>query len=196
MKRKMKWIVGVDEAGRGALAGPVAVGAVLIPRKFDHSYFSLVRDSKQLSAKQREKVFLEMDELRKEDRLNFMVSMTSAQVIDRQGINKAVSLGIRRVLARLHADAKTTHILLDGLLRAPDSFISQETIIRGDQKEPAISLASIAAKVVRDRYMIRMAKQYPKYSFDRHKGYGTKVHVRAIRIYRPCKIHRLTFIHS
>lgn len=196
MKRKAKWLIGIDEAGRGPLAGPVAVGAVLILSKFDYSCFSLVRDSKQLSAKQRERVFLEMNELRKKGRLNFMVSMTSVKVIDRSGINKAVALGIKRSLTRLHADAHTTHVLLDGLLKAPDRFLSQETIIRGDQTEPVISLASIAAKVMRDRYMIKMSRLYPNYGFERHKGYGTKVHRRMIQKHRPCKIHRLTFRHS
>lgn len=195
-KKNITDIIGIDEAGRGPLAGPVAVGVVRVPKRFSFSYFSVIRDSKQLSERQREAVFSEMRSLQKEGGIDFAVSMVRASVIDKVGIQKAVGLGIVRALSRLDPDPLVTQVLLDGLLRAPEIFPYQRTIVRGDQTEPSISLASIAAKVTRDRYMIKMAKRYPKYGFEQHKGYGTKFHRDALRRHGLCEIHRSSFLNS
>lgn len=188
-----KYIVGIDEAGRGPLAGPVAIGVVCISRGFDRSLVSAAKDSKQLSEKKREEVFRRMKELQEKGILQFKVSMVSAKVIDRVGITQAVSLAIDRGLNRLGLDPRKTFVKLDGLLRAPEEFVHQETIIKGDQKEIEISLASIAAKVTRDRYMVRMSVRYPAYGFAVHKGYGTDRHRKTIEALGVSDIHRHTF---
>ena len=187
--------VGIDEAGRGALAGPVAVGAACIPPGFDWSSIPNVRDSKQLSPKAREEVFERVRTLQKEGMLDFKVAMVSAKVIDRIGISRAVSLAIRRILIRLPHAPEELSIRLDGLLKAPAVYHDQETITKGDQLVPAISLASICAKVTRDRYMVRVTKQYPDYGFEVHKGYGTVLHRSKLRTYGLCPLHRRYFIH-
>lgn len=186
-------IIGVDEAGRGALAGPVSVGAALVPQDFDWSLIPGVRDSKQLSAQKREVIFARAQQLKREGILDFKVALVSAAVIDKIGITRAVARGIERSLKRLGCVPADADVRLDGLLRAPQIYTTQQTIIRGDQTEPAISLASIVAKVTRDRYMVRSAKQYPVYAFEVHKGYGTKKHQEALRKAGLCVMHRQYF---
>ena len=194
MKQSPKWIIGIDEAGRGPLAGPVAVGVVCVPRGFKFSSIkAVVKDSKQLSESKREEVFKEVRALQKEGKLRYVVSMVSAGVIDRIGITKAVALAIRRGLKKISPPPRSTFVKLDGLLRAPDDFVHQKTIVRGDRTEMEIALASIMAKVARDRYMKRMAARYEGYGFEQHKGYGTKAHRNALKRHRLCGIHRVTF---
>lgn len=193
MERKMTHIVGVDEAGRGPLAGPVAVGIACIPRDFDWNTIPGVGDSKKVSVKNREAIFLRAKRLKKQGILNFVVVQIPASTIDRIGITKAVSLGIARGLARLDMNPKFVDVRLDGLLHAPEEYIHQETIIKGDAKEKVIGLASICAKVTRDRTMVRLARTYPKYGFDVHKGYGTVKHRDAIKKYGLSIIHRRSF---
>ena len=192
MKPSSSWVVGVDEAGRGALAGPVAVGAVRVPRNFDWSVVSGVRDSKQLTPRKREEIFEQVTELQKRKTLRYAVSMTSAGVIDRVGITRAVALATARALTRLRLTSSNTFIKLDGLLYAPERY-RQETFVRGDQTEKEIALASICAKVMRDRLMCRMSEKYQEYSFEVHKGYGTELHRKAIQNNGPSAIHRLCF---
>lgn len=191
---KIHSVVGIDEAGRGPLAGPVAVGAVHIPRRSKLSLLGL-KDSKQLTPAERERWFARMKEWHKEGKLFFAVSLVSAKIIDTKGIAFAIRLGINRSLGKLGLDPRGVEVYLDGGLRAPDMFM-QKTIIKGDEKIPAIALASIAAKVTRDRKMERFSLHYPSYGFEIHKGYGTEKHRSAIRKQGACDIHRMSFIRT
>lgn len=193
MHSRVKYIIGIDEAGRGSLAGPVAVGAVLVPTGFDFSVLGDVRDSKQLSEKMREEIFKKTRALVRAGKLRYAVALVGTKAIDRVGITGAVALGIRKTLTRLQSDPKATYVLLDGLLRAPKEFISQKTVTKGDQLHKEISLASIMAKVTRDRHMTRLAKKYPRYGFDIHKGYGTALHIQAAKIHGLTPQHRPLF---
>lgn len=186
-------VIGIDEAGRGPLAGPVAVGAVMASEDFDYELIKGVRDSKKLTAPAREKWYLKLRLLRRKGILDFAVSFSSAGFIDKHGIVPAIRSAVGRSLDSLGASAGHCRILLDGSLRAPEKFRDQKTIIRGDETEPLISLASIAAKVTRDRLMVRLAKRYPVYGFEVHKGYGTLAHRRFISRKGLCKIHRRSF---
>ncbi len=201
------FVIGIDEAGRGPLAGPVAVGAVLVPRAFDWTLLEGVKDSKQLRPQVREEIFQKMTELERVGKLQYAVAFSSHSMIDRKGIVPAIRSALRTTLLHLARDfmdnskwnlrgqslEESAEVLLDGGLIAPISFPMQRTIIRGDQTERAISLASIAAKVLRDRRMEALAEQYPSYGFDEHKGYGTLDHRRAIAREGLCEIHRMTF---
>lgn len=191
----MTYIIGVDEAGRGPLAGPVAVGTVKIKKGFNPDFFKGIKDSKKLKEKDREDWFAKAQEARVEGRLDFAVSLVSEKIIDKKGISFALRLGISRNLKKLRADSKDK-IFLDGSLFAPAEFINQETIIKGDEKVAVISLASICAKVTRDRYMTRLSKKHPQYGFEKHKGYGTKMHTEAIRKHGVLVIHRKSFLKS
>jgi len=189
---KAKWLIGVDEAGRGPLAGPVAVGVVKVPVGFDWSLIPGVGDSKKISPKNREAIFRRAQELRHHQILDFAVGQVGSSVIDEKGIVYAINLAMARCIKRLELDPTSCHIRLDGSLKAPSQF-SQETIIRGDSLEPAIGLASIVAKVTRDKYMERIARRYTQYDFEVHKGYGTKAHCEAIARYGKSPIHRVSY---
>lgn len=206
-------MLGVDEAGRGPLAGPVSVGVVAVPEGFNVAReFPGVADSKKLSEKRREKIF-EMLVARAAQHpvgrslpvgspdagdaggyVRFVVEFESAETIDREGIAPAVRRALARGVNALAPDAALVKIQLDGALRAPPEY-SQETIINGDDLIPLISLASIAAKVMRDRLMTELSAQYPEYGFEKHKGYGTKAHYEMLAKYGPCAIHRRSFLH-
>jgi len=190
--KKHIFVVGIDEAGRGPLAGPVAVGACRI-RRGKENLFKGFRDSKKLSEKNREAWLFRMREWKKAGVIDYTVCFASARMIDREGIVPAVRSALARALAKLALDSGKTLVLLDGGLKAPIIFKNQKTIIRGDEKEPSIALASIAAKVSRDRLMKRLAKKYPKYAFEVHKGYGTLIHRTAIRAFGLSPEHRLSF---
>ena len=193
MTSKITHIIGIDEAGRGPLAGPVAVGAVLVPVDFDWGLIAGVGDSKKVSPKNREAIFGRAEHLRKQEAIQSAVSLVSAKTIDKIGITAAVRLGISRCLKRFAIDPKHVAVKLDGLLVAPAEFVYQETIIKGDAKEKSIGLASILAKVKRDRYMARIAPQFAPYNFHIHKGYGTKAHCVAIKAHGLCELHRASF---
>jgi ribonuclease HII len=193
MSHKRLFVIGVDEAGRGPLAGPVAVGAVSVPADFDWGLLDGVTDSKKLSPEKREMIFNRARVLKKRGTIRYRVSLVNARMIDREGITSAVRLGIMRSLSALEIDPKDARVKLDGLLYAPPRYTFQETIIRGDESELVIGLASILAKVTRDRYMMRTARKYPAYSFDRHKGYGTRAHKLAIHTHGLCVLHRRSF---
>lgn len=188
----MKWIVGIDEAGRGPLAGPVAVGALAVAENFDYSVFKNLKDSKKLSEKRREEIYEQIKKLEAEGVLKYSVGLISAEIIDKKGIVFAIKSGINGVLKKISPEAKETKIFLDGSLSAPEIY-EQETIIKGDEKIAVISLASIVAKVVRDRHMKKIAKEYPEYGFEVHMGYGTKKHIEILRKIGLSKIHRTTF---
>ncbi len=193
----MRFVIGVDEAGRGPLAGPVAVGIVAVPEGFDVAKeFAGVADSKKLSENKREEIFEMLEKRAEQDDARFVVEFESAEAIDNEGIavviRRAVSRGIHSLV--LNDGPTMSIILLDGGLKAPEEY-EQETIINGDELIPIISLASIAAKVSRDCLMCELAKEYPGYSFEKHKGYGTKAHYEALQKYGLCAIHRRSFIH-
>jgi len=183
----------MDEAGRGPLAGPVAVGAVAVPADFDWGLLEGVRDSKKLSEKAREKVFERARELEKLSLLRFAVTTSSAAYIDTYGIVPAIRRALAEALSRFEIEPASCRVVLDGSLSAPAEYIHQETIIRGDDTEPVISLASVMAKVTRDRLMRRLAAKYPAYDFDVHKGYGTRSHMQVIAKRGLSDIHRTSF---
>ncbi|OGG50855.1 hypothetical protein A2763_00770 [Candidatus Kaiserbacteria bacterium RIFCSPHIGHO2_01_FULL_54_36] len=188
----MRYLIGIDEAGRGPLAGPVAVGAVMVPQDFSFNILTGIRDSKQLTMLQREEWYERLRALRREGALNFAVAFSSAATIDRHGIVPSIYRALCRALEKLEA-TDVCEIRLDGGLRAPGRFNLQKTIIRGDESEPVISLASIAAKVMRDRLMVRLASRFPAYAFDSHKGYGTTQHRETIAQFGLSEVHRASF---
>ncbi len=190
-----KYIVGIDEAGRGPLAGPVAVGLVVVEIGFDWNLIPGVGDSKQVSPKNREAIFRHAKALKKEGKLNYIVVQKTALQIDRKGIAVVIRDAISQGLKKLEIEPRNSHILLDGSLKAPEIYKNQKTIIKGDSKEKAIGLASIIAKVTRDAHMTRISKKYPKYDFEIHKGYGTEKHRKCIKTHGPIpNIHRFTYI--
>ncbi len=191
----MRFVLGVDEAGRGPLAGPVAVGAVSVAEGFDVAReFPGVADSKQLTSNKRAALFALLETRVKQGDLRFVVEFESAEAIDRDGIVPSVYAALTRALRALTPDASRVFVQLDGALRAPPEY-RQETIVKGDERVPVISLASIAAKVMRDRLMVDLSDRYPLYGFERHKGYGTAAHYAALQEHGPCAIHRRSFLH-
>ena len=190
--RRVHYIIGIDEVGRGPIAGPVTVCAVMIPRKFAFGK-NRPNDSKKLSAKKREEWFLYAKE---QPQIFYATSSVSPVVIDKIGISRATILAVERSIKKLSSawvlDVQV-EILLDGLLHAPAEY-KQKTIIKGDEIEPIISLASIIAKVTRDKYMTKLAKIYPKYGFENHKGYGTKKHYECIKKHGISDMHRRSFL--
>jgi len=191
----MMYVIGVDEAGRGPLAGPVAVGVVMVPKGFDVAKeFVGVADSKKLSEKRRENIFHMLEERVSNGDCRFTVELESNETIDNEGIAVAVRRALWRGVNALAPDSALVRLQLDGSLKAPPEY-AQETIVGGDATVPIISLASVAAKVVRDRLMVELAKEYPEYGFDIHKGYGTKKHYEALQKHGLCVIHRRSFVH-
>ena len=177
-------IVGVDEAGRGPLAGPVVVGATILPQGFTHPK---INDSKKLSEKAREVIY---DELIEIDDLQWAVSVVEAPEIDEINILKATHAGMERSVEKLGVEPGM--VLIDGL-PVPNYPYPHEGIVKGDSKSLSIATASIFAKVTRDRIMREAAKSYPEYGFERHKGYGTKAHLEALTRHGPCPLHRRSF---
>jgi ribonuclease HII len=198
MDKKRTYVVGIDEAGRGPIAGPVAVGGVIIRAdvlaNMKRRDFGGIRDSKKLTEKKREEWLIKMRTWKKEGKIDFAVSLVSHEMIDTRGVAWSVRKGIATVLKKMNADPRASLVLLDGGIRAPEEYENQKTIIKGDEKEAIISLASIAAKVTRDRKMKRYAMQFDAYGFDVHKGYGTEKHYAAIKRHGVCPIHRYTFL--
>ncbi len=182
-------IAGLDEAGRGALAGPVTAAAVILPLQNEERLAALaeVNDSKQLSAEKREQFY----DLIIEHALCWGVYATPAKVIDEIGILPATRLAMRESLKQLTPAAK--YLLIDGRVRLATIATRQQSIVRGDGISLSIAAASIIAKVTRDRMMVEAAKNYPAYKFEGHKGYGTQFHRDQIAELGPCEIHRHTF---
>ena len=177
-------ICGVDEAGRGPLAGPVCAAAVILPRGLE---IEGLNDSKKLSEKKRDKLF---DAICAEA-VSYGIAFASVEEIEEINILNAAMLAMNRAIERL--SVKPTLALIDG---NRDSAINMPSrcVVKGDAKCADIAAASILAKVTRDRYMLEMAVKYPEYHFEKHKGYGTKLHYEALREYGPCEIHRLSFL--
>lgn len=188
-------IVGIDEVGRGPLAGPVTVCVVscdfkdYLKFKKDKSLPVLGKDSKKLTPILRQKYF---KYLKKMD-ISFSVVSVSNKTIDKEGLSFSIRKAINMGLKKQKLNPKKCKVLLDGGLSAPLEFSFQKTIIKGDEKEKIISWASIIAKVSRDNFMVKMHRKYPKYFFDKHKGYGTKIHKGAILKYGLSPIHRKSF---
>lgn len=203
--KTVKYIVGIDEVGRGPIAGPVCVAAFTLPRNYElliNNYelkLPKLKDSKKLSRKQREVWFDFLKDQKEKGNCNYAVSFVSSENIDKFGIAKCIQKALDSSLLNLMKtsglEPSSCKLMLDGGLHAPTEYINQETIIRGDELHPVISMASIMAKVSRDRIMINYAKIYPEYGFDSHVGYGTKSHYSAIKKHGQTPIHRKTFIH-
>jgi ribonuclease HII len=180
-----RWpVAGVDEAGRGPLAGPVAVAAVILdPANLPRG----LNDSKQLDGAERERLY----SIIMKKALCVSVALASAREIDEVNIRQATLGGMRRALAGL--STRPAHALIDGNDVPKDLCCSAEFIIKGDGISFSIAAASIIAKVTRDRLMKRLALYYPQYGFDRHAGYGTRAHLAAIATHGPCPYHRVSF---
>ena len=188
-----KAYVGVDEAGRGPLAGPVSVGVARITNVSEvKKLFPKVKDSKQLSEARREEWFKNIQKLKKEGHLTYGVALISATHIDSKGIVNAIQVGMKKALA-LAGARSNDEVKLDGGLKAPAQFKNQNTFIKGDATHLEIALASICAKVLRDRRMVAYAKVYTVHGFETHKGYGTLAHIKAIKKHGLSKLHRKTF---
>ncbi len=186
----MHWVIGIDEVGRGPLAGPIAVGAVaILLSENEWSCWEGLKDSKKLSEKRREAWYALMDERK----INRAVSMVSAATIDKVGIAHAAKSAAAHAIARLNLTPNIARVLLDHGLKVPAEW-EQEQFVKGDERFPAIALASIFAKVTRDRYMVSLAEKFPAYGFDQHKGYGTAHHYAALKKHGPTPLHRRTFL--
>lgn len=211
-KRKQKIVVGVDESGRGPLAGPVIACAITVQQfsffsnravgsmsQLGNSQFSnnSLKDGKKLSPQKREEIF---KILKRHPGIEWGIGRVSEKVIDKINIFQATKLAMKRAVKNLTKKLKNREaekqridfLLLDGNFKI-NLPIPQNSIIRGDEKIFLIKLSSIVAKVTRDRAMLRYHKKYPQYRFDKHKGYGTKLHLEMLKKYGPCKIHRKTF---
>ena len=180
-----EYICGIDEAGRGPLAGPVVVGAVVLPKD---SFIEGVNDSKKLSEKKREKIF----DIITEEAMCYSVGIVDEKTIDEINILNATKLGVKRALEALKT--KPDLLMLDALNNLDTLGIPYMSIIKGDAKNYSIAAASIIAKVTRDRIMREWDDVYPIYGFAKHKGYGTAEHIRIIKENGPCPIHRQSFI--
>jgi ribonuclease HII len=227
-KDTIKYIIGIDEVGRGPLAGPVAVCSFLVKdENFIQSAIGLaygkvlpkLKDSKKLSKKQREIWFNFLKKQKEEGICDYVVSFVSSEMIDKFGIAKCIQKALNESLKKVASQnlpnfsrltpkgtctdknledsisLASLYIYLDGGLHAPVEYVNQETIIKGDELHPIISMASIMAKVTRDKVMTKYGKDYPEYGFEKHSGYGTKAHYDAIKNYGQSPLHRKSYIH-
>lgn len=184
-KEGYNYICGIDEAGRGPLAGPVVVAAVIMPKD---SMIEGVNDSKKVSEKKREKLY----ELIIEEAISYSVGIVDQNEIDRINILNATKAGLTEAVRTLKV--KPDLILVDALTNIDTCGVPYKSIIKGDAKSYSIAAASIIAKVTRDRIMREWDKVYPQYGFVAHKGYGTVAHIKALKEYGACPLHRKTFI--
>ena len=182
--QNFKVICGVDEAGRGPLAGPVCAAAVILP---PNAEIPGLNDSKKLSDKRRRELFPVI----KEKAIAYGIAFADHKEIDEINILQATYLAMERAMAQL--SVKPNLALIDGN-RTKDFGIPVETVVHGDSLSASIAAASVLAKVTRDDYMLQMAEEYPGYGFEIHKGYGTKAHYAALAERGPCQIHRMTFL--
>ncbi len=183
--QKINYICGIDEAGRGPLAGPVVVASVIMPRD---SMIEGVNDSKKVSEKKREKLYEEIIE----NAISYSVGIIDQKEIDRVNILNATKAGLTESIKGL--EVKPEMILVDALTGIDTCGIPYQSIIKGDAKSYSIAAASIIAKVTRDRIMRQWHEVYPEYNFIQHKGYGTAAHIAAIKEYGLCPLHRLSFV--
>lgn len=177
-------VAGVDEAGRGPLAGPVVAAAVVLPRDFRHK---VLNDSKQLTGLERDHLYAEL--MGRPD-IQWAVGVSDVEIIDTYNILRATWRAM--VLALDNLPVRPDHVLVDGL-KVPAIGLQQKAIVGGDAKSYSIAAASVIAKVTRDRLMLQLHEQYPHYNFAQHKGYGTPEHLAALAQYGPCPAHRRSF---
>ena len=182
---KIQYIYGIDEAGRGPLAGPVVVGAVILP---EDSFIEGVNDSKKVSEKKRERVYEQIIA----EAISYGVGIVDQKTIDEINILNATKLGVKLALEQMKT--KPDLILVDALNNMDTLGIPFKSVIKGDAKHYSIAAASIIAKVTRDRIMQEWDELYPVYGFAKHKGYGTSAHIQAIKENGPCILHRQSFI--
>lgn len=180
-----KVVCGIDEAGRGPLAGPVHAAAVILPIGLE---IEGLNDSKKLSEKKREQLF----DIICEKAIDYSIGVATEKEIDEINILNATFLAMHRAVEGLKT--KPDYALIDGNQYPKIPFVTEETVIKGDAKSMSIAAASILAKVSRDRFMLEKTKEYPQYEFEKHKGYGTKLHYEKILEYGPSPIHRMTFL--
>ena len=184
-EKNIKYICGIDEAGRGPLAGPVVVGAVILP---EDSFIEGVNDSKKISEKKREKLY----DIITEEAIAYSVGIVDQKTIDEINILNATKLGVKLALEGLKQ--KPEVIMVDALNNIDTLGIPYISVVKGDAKNYCIAASSIIAKVTRDRIMRQWDEVYPIYGFSKHKGYGTAEHIRIIKENGPCVLHRKTFI--
>ena len=190
-ERGLSIVVGIDEAGRGPLAGPVVAASAIIKNK-DLVCKKDIKDSKKLSPKKRQGIF---DLLMGSSDIEWGIGIVSEKIIDKINILEAAKLAMKQSFFQLQEKIKpktADFLLLDGNFKI-NVDLAQKSIVRGDDKVFSIAVASIIAKVTRDKMMEKYHKQYPLYGFDRHKGYGTKLHFEMLKKHGPCEIHRKTF---
>jgi ribonuclease HII len=185
-KQGYRLIAGIDEVGRGPLAGPVMAGAVILPLNLDTPWLHLVRDSKQLTAETRE----HLCPLIHEAAIAVGIGEVSAEAIDKHGIARATKMAMRQAVDNL---STTPDALLIDFVRLTEVNLPQRCIVKGDQISLSIACASIIAKVIRDRLMVELDKLHPGYGFAAHKGYATKEHLESIERLGACPIHRMCF---
>lgn len=202
MKPRMQnyYVIGVDEVGRGPLAGPLAVGALVLKKPLPKAFRRKTFDSKQIRPTERALWYSRIIAAQKTGHLDYKVTFVSEKIIDTKGLSHAIRKALETSLLAVVRSAKLSpaqcSIRLDGGLKAPADFIRQKTIIKGDASEVSIGLASIVAKHLRDQKMIALHKKYPLYGFDIHKGYGTAKHRAAIRKHGLCPLHRRSFLRN
>ena len=182
--RGFRLVAGVDEAGRGPLAGPVFAACVILP---EGCQIDGINDSKKLTPKKRDELY---DEITKKA-ISFSIQSVDEKIIDEINILNATHMAMNMAVDKM--EIKPDYVLIDGN-SIKNMTTPHETIVKGDAKSISIAAASILAKVARDRFICEMAEVYPQYSFEKHKGYGTKIHNEAILKYGPCPIHRKTFL--
>lgn len=180
---KPRLIAGIDEAGRGSFAGPLVAAAVILKPK---QKLKGLDDSKKLTSKEREKLFKKITK----NCVSFGTGEVSSKFIDENGLTKAVHTAYALAIEAL--DPQPDFLLIDGIEK-PRLNIPYETIIRGDGLIKEIMAASVVAKVTRDKIMIDLAKKYPKYGFEKHKGYGTRLHKKLLALHKPCQVHRMSY---
>lgn len=191
----MKWVIGIDEVGRGPLAGPVYVCAAAMPAaQYKKKEWLSLDDSKKMTAKAREAWYAEAIALEKKGTIRFSIASRTAAMIDKKGIAVCIRECIAENLGNLGIDPKDCKVLLDGSLKAPKEYTYQQTIIKGDSKERIISLASVIAKVSRDAYMTKMHTRHSGYGWERNKGYGTLEHREAMKKQGITPLHRKSFL--
>lgn len=185
-EKGFRFIAGIDEVGRGPLAGPVVAAAVILPPDWD---IPGIDDSKKLSEKKREEYY----ELIRDYAVAWAIGIADHKTIDRINILEATKVAMEEAVRKLETVRRPDHLLLDAV-RLSKIEIPQISLIKGDERSVSIAAASIMAKVTRDRMMVDYHRTYPHYGFDRNKGYGTKSHYEGITGFGPCEIHRLTFL--
>jgi len=186
-KLGFQYVAGIDEVGRGPLAGPVVAAAVIMPKRFKRSeWVEQVKDSKLLSSSQRERLYTHIVNIA----IGFGIGIISSQIIDKQGIAKATRLAMMQAVEQ--CNPSPVYLLID-YIKLPEVSLPQKGVVNGDSICFSIACASILAKVTRDHIMVELDKDYPGYGMARHKGYGTKEHMDSLTRLGPCFIHRRSF---